>query len=174
MPPDRDSTVVDWVPPRRPRRRGRLLLLVVLGVLVLGTGTVLSYYVDQLWFDSLGYADVFWKTLRLQSQIFSGFTLVTFLVLYGSFLAIKPDRIGELSGIPILVNGQPITLPVEPVLRLIAIGGAVLLAIVSGAGMMSDWTTLALYWSGAGDAAISTADPIFNQSIPFYLFTLPA
>src|SRR5262245_12365583 len=106
MPPGRDGTVVDWVPPRRPRRRGRLLIAVVLGVLLLGTGTVLSYYVEALWFDALGYGEVFWKTLRLQSQIFTGFTLVTFLALYGSFLAIKPPRIGELSGIPILVNGQ--------------------------------------------------------------------
>src|SRR5262247_727843 len=168
------AETIDWPPKRSRRRRGRLFLFALAAVLLLSAGTALSYYVDALWFESLGYVDVFWKTLRLQSQIFTGFTLVTFAVLYGSFLAIKPPRLGELSGIPILVNGQPITLPVEPVLRLIAIGGAALLAIVSGAGMISDWTTLALYWSGAGTAAVSTVDPIFNRSIAFYLFTLPA
>ena len=42
-------------------------LLAVLAVLVLGGGTALSYYVDALWFDSLGFADVFWKTLQLQA-----------------------------------------------------------------------------------------------------------
>src|SRR5262249_19310165 len=139
-----------------------------------GTGTILSYYVDALWFESLGYADVFWKTLRLQSQIFTGFTVVTFVLLYGSFVLIKPPRLGELSGIPILVNGQPIQLPVEPVLRPIALGGSALLAFVGGAGMVSEGTTLALYWSGAAASPVSTADPIFNRSIGFYLFDLPA
>jgi hypothetical protein len=170
--PNREGTVVDWVPPKRPRRRGRLFILVALGILLLGGGTVLSYYVDALWFDSLGYGDVFWKTLRLQSQIFTGFVLVTFLVLYGAFLALKPPRLGELTGIPILINGQPITLPVEPVLRLVGVGGAALLALVTGVEMMSEWTTFALYWSGAG-AAVADVDPIFNRPIAFYLFTLP-
>src|SRR5437879_13034557 len=115
------AETIDWPPPRRPRRRGRLLILAVLAVLVLGAGTALSYYVDALWFDSLGYVDVFWKTLKLQSEIFTLFFLVTFLVLYGSFLAMKPIRFGEL---PIVINGQPIRLPVEPVLRIIAMVGA--------------------------------------------------
>jgi uncharacterized membrane protein (UPF0182 family) len=152
----------------------RWLGIAVLVVLVLGGGTVLSYYVDALWFDSLGFADVFWTTLRLQSLTFTFFTVVSFAVLYGSFLALKPPRLGELTGVPILINGQPLTLPVEPVLRLIAIAGAALVALATGAGMMADWTTLALYWSGAGASPASTADPIFFKPIPFYLFTLPA
>src|SRR5213593_1453052 len=119
------AETIDWPPPRRPRRRGRLLILAVLAVVVLGAGTALSYYVDALWFDSLGYVDVFWKTLRLQSLIFTVFLLATFLVLYGSFAVMKPMRFGEL---PILINGQPSRLPVEPVLRLIAMVGALFIA----------------------------------------------
>ena len=112
---------IDWPPHRRSRRRGLILLLVVAGVLLLGGGTALSYYVDALWFDSLGYGAVFWKTLNLQATVFSTFTLATFVILYGSFVALKPPRLGELTGFPILINGQPIKLPVEPVLRLIAL-----------------------------------------------------
>ena len=48
-----------------------------------------SYYVDALWFGSLGYADVFWKTLSFQSGVFAAFAAATFLILYGSFLALK-------------------------------------------------------------------------------------
>jgi uncharacterized protein len=154
--------------------RRRWLFLAVLAVVVFGGGTVLSYYVDALWFDSLGYADVFWTTLRLQSQIFTFFAVVTFAVLYGSFVVLKPPRLGELSGVPILINGQALRLPVEPVLRLIALAGAVLVSFATGAGMMGDWPTLALYWNGAANSPLSTADPIFNKPIGFYLFTLPA
>src|SRR5262245_38796469 len=152
----------------------RWLLIVLLALVVFGGGTVLSYYVDALWFDSLGYGDVFWKTLRIQSQIFTGAGAITFLVLYGSFLALKPERLGELTGVPILINGQPIRLPVEPVLRLIAVAVAALIAAATAAGMLADWTTLALWWNGAGDSPLSNSDPIFFKPIAFYLFTLPA
>ena len=47
-------------PPRR--RRRFLLILAVLAAIVFGGRTALSYYVDVLWFGSLGYGDVFWKT----------------------------------------------------------------------------------------------------------------
>jgi len=170
---DHDRTVVDWPPPRRPRPRGRIFVIAALALLLLGGGTVLSYYVEALWFDSLGYSDVFWKTLRLQSGIFTLFAAVTFVVLYGSFAAVKPPRLGELSGVPILINGRPLRLPVEPVLRLIAIAGAVLIALATGASMMAEWTTFALYWNRAAGNTLSVTDPIFGRPIAFYLFTLP-
>jgi len=145
---------------------------------VLSGGTALSYYVDALWFGSLGYGDVFWKTLNVQARIFTLFALVTFAALYGSFLALKPERLGEIAGGRILINGQPLTLPVEPVLRLIALAAALLVALASGAGMMADWQTLALYWYGAPAQLPASAqqivDPIFGRPLAFYLFTLPA
>jgi len=75
---------IDWPSMRAPRRRRRFLLLVIaaLAVIVLGGRAALSYYVDLLWFDSLGYRDVFWKTLGLQWGIFTAFAAATFLILY--------------------------------------------------------------------------------------------
>ena len=166
------AETLDWPPPRQPRRRGRLVILAVLGVLFLGVGTALSYYVDALWFGSLGYADVFWTSLNLQAAVFTGFSLVTFLVFYGSFLALKPARLGELAGLPIMINGQPIKLPVEPVLKLVALVVSVVIALATGAGMMGEWTTLALYWHAP--AATGAVDPILGRPLTFYLFTLPA
>ena len=65
------SRVVDWPPPRRPPRRNRgvLLLVAVLVAIMFGGGTALSYYVEALWFRSLGFADVFWKTVTLQVAV---------------------------------------------------------------------------------------------------------
>ncbi len=168
------ADTIDWPPPRRPRRRGRLFLLAVLAVIALGAGTALSYYVDALWFDSLGYIAVFWKTLSLQAAIFTGFAAVTFVILYGSFLALKPVDLAELARGAILVNGQPVQLPVEPVLRLIALGLSLVIAAATGAGMMAEWPTLALYWYGGAGPVSYPPDPIFGRQVPFYLFTLPA
>ncbi len=168
--------VVDWPPPRRPQRqnRGLLLLGAVLLAIMFGGGTALSYYVESLWFDSLGYLDVFWTTLNVQAVVFSVFAAVTFLVLYGAYVALKPPRLGELTGVPILINGQPIQLPVEPVLRLIALGGSLAIAFVTGAGTMARWETLALYWYKPSSPVTPLLDPIFARPIDFYLFTLPA
>lgn len=174
---------IDWPPRNRPRpRRGRLVLLAILAALFFGGGTALSYYVDSLWFASLGYSDVFWKTLDFQGAVFTAFAAITFLILYGTFAFLKPARLGDLlSGSGILINGQPLRLPVEPVLRAVAVIAALLVAVATGAAMMADWPTLALYWYGrpadlqpAAAAAARMADPIFGKPLSFYLFALPA
>ena len=162
---------IDFPPPREPRRRGRLLLLAAIALLVIGSGTTLSYYVDSLWFDSLGFGDVFWRMLRLQSEIFLAFGLATFAALYGAFLALKPADLDSLGTSRILLNGQPLKLPVGPALRLIAIVACGFLALVTGLGMMAQWNTFAVYLHQP--AASSTVDPIFGRPITFYLFTLP-
>ncbi len=173
-----DRPVIDWPPPQRPRRRrGRIAALVALALVVFGGGTALSYYVDALWFGSLGYADVFWKSLNLQAAAFSVFFAATFAILYGAFAALKPPRLGELTNFPILINGQPIRLPVEPVLKLIAGVAALLIALATGAGFMNEWPTLALWRYARPEALPDTAralDPIFGRPIGFYLFALPA
>ena len=169
-----DTRVVDWPPPRRPRRRlGLWLILGVLAAVVFGGSTTLSYYVEALWYSSLGFGDVFWKTLNIQGAVFSAFFGVTFLVVYGAYLIFKPARLGELAGGAIVFNGQPLRIPVEPVLRLIALAVGLLVAAATGAGMMAEWPTLALYWYG-GSVASSVVDPIFAKPTSFYLFTLPA
>lgn len=165
-------STADWTPSRPPRRRGRFLLLALAALVLFGGGTSLSFYVDSLWFDSLGFADIFWKTLRIQSTVFSIFTLATFVLLYAAYAALKPAQLDLTSG-PILINGQPLRLPVEPVLRTIALIASAFLAAVTGLGMMAEWTTFAIYWHQVPAAAGATLDPIFGRPTTFYLFTLP-
>jgi len=176
------AETIDW-PPRQPRRhRGVLAFFVLAAAVLFGGGTTLSYYVDALWFASLGYADVFWTTLNVQAVVFTMFAVVTFVVLYGAFLALKPPRLADfLASGAILVNGQPVRVPVEPVLRVIALAAAALIAVATGAGVTANWSMLALYWYGsaaaAGDgarAAAALTDPVFGRPLSFYLFTLPA
>src|ERR1700756_5185249 len=66
---------------RRPGGRLFLLLLVLVAVIVLGGRGAVSWYVDALWFGSLGYSAVFWKTLTLQWSVFGLFFGATFLIL---------------------------------------------------------------------------------------------
>jgi uncharacterized membrane protein (UPF0182 family) len=167
---------IDWPPPRlgQPRRRRILLFLVILAGIIFVGRTSLSYYVDLLWFGSLGYRDVFWKTLNLQSGVFTAFTAATFVILYGSFLALKHAHLPDLpSGHTIYIGGQPLKLPVEPVLRLIALGISLAISVATGAGMMAEWPTLALFWYAPRTTG-GVVDPIFGKPLNFFLFVLPA
>src|SRR5271170_4816924 len=166
---------IDWPPPPPPPFRRRfLLILAVLAAILFGARTALSYYVDVLWFGSLGYGEVFWKTLSLQWGIFTAFTAATFLILYGSFLALKRAHLADLpDGHTIVIGGQPMKLPVEPVLRLIALGVSLAIAAATGAAMTGEWPTLALFWYAPRTAG-SVVDPIFGKPLNFFLFTLPA
>ena len=141
-------------------------------MVVFGGSAVVSYYVDALWFQSLGYATVFWTRLNLQAMIFGVFAVVTFLTIGGVFLAIRPARFNEILGGRILINGQWVQLPIEPILKLLALALALVSAFVAGASMMGSWTTLALFWHAPHD--VGTLDPIFGKPVGFYLFTLPA
>lgn len=175
-PPFRRPTRVPSRPPQRPTRRLRRLLFIFAAILLISIGgrTWLSYYMDALWFGSLGYSSVFWKTLRLQSFVFILFTVATYVIVYGTYLAIKKTQLSSLPGShTIFIGGQPIKLPVEPVLRFISITGSILIAFLTGAVMLSEWSTLALFWYAPASAK-SLLDPIFGKPTSFYLFTLPA
>jgi len=166
----RTDVVVDGRPPRR--RRVLVSCLAGLAIALFGGSATLSYYVDALWFESLGYTSVFWIRLSLEAATFGAFALITFLALYAVFLALKPARLDELLGGTILINRQRVKLPVEPVLNLIGLGLALLIGVAIGASMMARWTTLALYWYAPRGEA--TLDPVFGRPLSFYLFTLPA
>src|SRR5260370_5462184 len=122
---------IDWPRTPRPRRRGRRFFFIRAAVVavVLACRTALSYYVEALWFGSLGYRDVFWKTQGVQWVIFAAFAATTFLILYGSFLALKRAHSTELrSGQTIFIAGQEVRLPVQPVLNLIMLGVSLVIA----------------------------------------------
>ena len=164
---------IDW-PRTHPPRRRLLLLIAVLVAIVFSGRTALSYYTDMLWFGSLGYGSVFWKTLDLQWWIFAVFALATFLLLYGSLLALKWAHLPDLpSDHTIFIGGQPLRLPFELVLRIITLFASLAIAAASGAVMAAEWPTLALFWY-APRATGGVVDPIFGKPLNFFLFTLPA
>ncbi|MGH9524416.1 MAG: UPF0182 family protein, partial [Terriglobales bacterium] len=157
-------------PPRG--RRWWWLLFVVLLIVMFSGRTWLSYYVDALLFGSLGYAAVFWRAVGIQSAVFTTFTAVTFLALWGIYLALKRGFLDdETAGRTVLIGGQPLRLPVNSVLRAVAAVVSIGIAILTGVAMTAQWPALALYWYAPRSGV---ADPVFGRPLSFYLFTLPA
>jgi uncharacterized membrane protein (UPF0182 family) len=168
---------IDWplhTQPPQQHRRKFLFLIAFVAVILLGSRAAISYWVDLLWFRSLGYGEVFWKTRFMEWGVFAGFAAATFLILMGVFAALKHAHEADLpSTHSIPFGGQTFNLPVALVLRVAAIAGSLLVALATGSAFEAQWPTLALYWQ-APSASGSIADPIFARPLNFYLFTLPA
>ena len=166
---------IDW-PAHGKTQRPRLAVYLFLAVVVLifvGSRTAISYWVDLLWFRSLGFATVFWKSFSLEWGTFAVFAALTFLILFGAFLVLRHSHAADLPDThTIFFAGKPVELPVAKFLHVIAIIAALLISIATGFAMEAQWPTLALYWYAPHTATI--ADPIFNRPLGFYLFTLPA
>ncbi|HEU5452308.1 MAG TPA: UPF0182 family protein, partial [Terriglobales bacterium] len=153
-----------------PRRRWIWLILGLILLLLFSGRTWLSYYVDALWFGSLGYAGVFWTTLAWEWGVFAAAGVATFAVLYGAFLILKSTQLSDGEGQSILIGGRMVRLPVGRMLRLAAFAVSVLIALLTATAMMAMWQTFALYWHTPASGA---TDPIFGRSLTFYLFALP-
>ena len=159
---------------RSGRRRWLLVLAGVLLVALIVARTVLSDWVDLLWFESLGYGGVFWKTLALELGVFAIFSVVTFCLLYGASIVVRRAHQADMpSEHAIVIAGRRVSLSVAPALRWISLIVAAGIAVLTGLAMAPEWPTLALFWyapKGLGTAA----DPVFGRPLEFFLFTLPA
>ena len=168
---------IDWPTKPTPSRRPRIALLVVVILLfavLFGGRTAVSWWVDAIWYGSLGYSEVFWKTLQLEWEIFGLFAILTFGVLYGVFSLLRRAHRDDLpQDHTLLFGGRPVTLSVKPVLGFVGAGGSVIIAILSGGAMAAEWPTLAMFWN-APVATGGVVDPIFSRPLNFYLFALPA
>ena len=180
MRDDISPDVID-LPPRRPRRRRPILWLAIVALaLFFGGDALLSYYVDSIWFASLGYGEVFWKTVGFQSAVFAAFAAATFGLLFGGFFALEAPQLRPGgSGTFIMINNRPVQLPVGRVLRFLAFAGSAVVALIAAGGMASAWPTFALWWYGRPSATLlagadHAVDPILGRPVAFYMFTLPA
>jgi len=154
----------------------RLMIYFFLAIVILifiGGRTAVSYWVDLLWFGSLGYASVFWKSFGLEWGTFAVFASLTFVILLAAFFALRHSHAADLPDThTIFFGGRPIELPIKKFLRTIAVVAALVISLVTGFAMEAQWPTLALY--RYAPRTTSVADPIFGRPLGFYLFTLPA
>ena len=167
-----------YVFPNRDRsnrpRRTVIFVFIVLAVLLFSARTLISYYVDSLWFSSLGYASVFWTTLSYEWLCFALAFVATFGILYAWFSGLRYGCREELASAgTVRFGNQSYELPVGPVLSVAGLLGSVIVALIAGAAFMSEWSQFALYFKAPVNPA-QPHDPILGKTIGFYLFTLPA
>ncbi len=130
----------------------------------------ISFYVESLWFASLGFEPVYWYRLKAEATVFLIFAVVSAFVLWLLFRLVMPP--GGYSRRPFLQFGQEaIVIPTAETLKRLASPAAAVVGVFFGLSFSSDWNTYALFINSVPTPSMS--DPIFGRPISFYLFTLP-
>src|SRR5882672_6809483 len=96
--------------------RWLVLRLIFLIVIVIAAYQSLSFYVESLWFNSVGYEAVYWYGLRAEALVFAGFAAATTLVLWLLFRLLLPKP-GTVRRPLVELPGETIALPSTRVLR---------------------------------------------------------
>ncbi|CAN7424023.1 UPF0182 family protein [Arthrobacter sp. LjRoot78] len=159
-------------PPGRPQpRRGALTpTLIVVALVVVGFIFFANVWTDVLWYQQLGFFEVFLTENLARIIIF----LVAFALMFAAmFYAIR-----------IAYHARPVYAPdseirdnlnryqaqLEPVRRVVMIGLPILFGLFAGSAAASQWQKVLLFLN---QEPFGQNDPQFNLDISFYLMTLP-
>src|SRR5207253_1434023 len=111
--------------------RGFLIRLAIVIVLLIGAFQSISFYVESLWFGSLGFEPVYWYRLQAQAIIFAAFTIGSAIILWLLFRAVMPAA--GYSRRPFIQFGQEeIAIPTAETLKGLALPAAVLIGVFFG------------------------------------------
>jgi uncharacterized membrane protein (UPF0182 family) len=139
-------------------------------IVVLSLGQSIAYYTDWLWFQEVGYANVFTTTVGVKLLLALICGAVFFLVLYANvkFAA----RV--LRGVRFLDFENALELPrpelIDPLIRRLLLPACILLGLIAGPQGAGEWEDALLFFNAM---PFGLSDPVFGNDIGFYIFRLP-
>src|SRR5213592_3989431 len=151
--------------------RGQPIGLLLLLFLALGlVAQLVPLYTDWLWFQEVGYTEVFTTTLALRGSLFAGLTLSVLIFLYVNLTfaarTAAPDVIWELED----QLGLPGRVVIEPLIRRFLPVVLLAISLVAGLRATVHWETVLGYLNAA---EFGKTDPLFGRDLAFFVFTLP-
>jgi uncharacterized protein len=126
----------------------------------------LGFYTDWLWFDSLNYASVFTTRVTASIGLFLAGAIIFWVFLALNVLLARRLEPRGLDDTPISQVAAAVGIRITPVILIVA----AVFAFFMGSGLGATWEQLLLYLN---QIEFGLADPIFNNDVSFYLFTLP-
>ena len=153
--------------------KGRVLVSAVIGLvllLVFSAKGLSGFYVNVLWFDSVGRGDVYWGILRSKGELVVIFTLGSFLFLWVNMLI--ADKVAPLS-LPTTPEDMALMRVREATAKSrgkLRIAVAVLVSLMLGLPAAGQWQEWMMF---RHRQAFSTGDPLFRANVGFYVFRLP-
>jgi uncharacterized protein len=152
------------------RRRWWVVVAGLVVLLLLFATRLATFYTDVLWFDSVGYASVFWTllTTRIGLGLVGG--VVVAAVVAGNLLLAQ--RLAPPYRIPspqeeVVERYREL---VEPFARPLMLAAALVIGLLSGLSMVGEWDTYLLWRNGV---PFGIQDPHFGRDVGYFVFTLP-
>ncbi len=152
-------------------RRSRRVIIALVGIAVLAIlwFNFVGVYVQYLWFRQVGYTNVFTTQLLSRIALFlitgiiSGAVVFTAIVLaYRSRPVFVPtDDADPLAPYRLAISSRP---------KLVTIGIASIVGLISGLSAQGNWETVQLWLRGT---SFGTTDAEFGNDVGFYVFDLP-
>ena len=158
--------------------------LLIAAAAIIATLVILAvlsrFFVDWLWFDSLGYKSVFTTVWLTMIVMFIAVTVLSSALLWlNGFLAARAHTPGprrrnsfrmmgrNIEGVPEIIEFSLDRIP----WRLIVPAAALLIGLFIGFAQTSNWDTV-LKWLHA--VSFAKTEPLFGRDLGFYIFSLPA
>ena len=158
---------------RRSSGRGRIIVIVVIAVaflLITSLRGLAGFWTDYLWFDSLGLSSVFSGVLGAKIALGVIFTGVFFVLTFASLTV--ADRIAPknrpLGPEDDLLNRYHAVVDRRATLFRGLL--ALVLGLIAGVGMSSEWNQWILFRNGG---SFGIKDQTFQTDVGFYVFKLP-
>lgn len=152
------------------RSRALLITAVVVVVAIFALTAFASIYTDRMWYQSVGYGQVFSTMLWTKIALF-----LVFGVVLGGTAALNMYLAYRFRPLFRPTSREQSNLDryrdvVTPIRVWLVAGGAVVLGAFAGTSGLSHWRTF-LLWRNGG--TVGDEDAYFNKDIGFYLFDLP-
>ncbi|MGH7356160.1 MAG: UPF0182 family protein [Candidatus Rokuibacteriota bacterium] len=152
------------------RRLPPLLLAAIVLVVVVLVAQLVPLYTDWLWFEEVGYTQVFVTTLSLRGSLFTAVAAAVLIFLFANLTfaarTSPPDVYWELED----QLGLPGRVVIEPLLRRLMPLVLTLIAVVSGLRGSAAWETILGYFNRT---PFAITDPVFGRDLAFFVFELP-
>lgn len=159
-------------PPGRlqPKRGALTPTLIVVALVVVGFIFFANVWTDVLWYQQLGFFEVFLTENLARISIFvTGFAIMFAAVFYAIRIAYHARPVYAPDS-EIRDNLNRYQAQLEPVRRVVMIGLPVLFGLFAGSAASSQWQKVVLFFN---QEPFGQNDPEFGLDIGFYLMTLP-
>lgn len=163
--------------PPKPENKGRtgrrsplIPTLIIVGVIVVAFVFVTQVYADVLWYQQLGYLDVFITENVTQILLFLSTFLVVGASIYFSLRVAYRSRPVYAPDNAMQDNLNRYQEQLEPVRRAVMLGIPVVVAVFAGTAAASQWQNVLLFFH---QVPFGQTDPEFGLDFSFYLYTLP-
>jgi uncharacterized membrane protein (UPF0182 family) len=157
-------------PGSRRRRRGIVIGLIILVIVIASLRTFAVFYTDALWFSSVSLHPVWAKLLGIKAGLMLTFSAVFAALLLASLLVaerLAPKGPSLDAEDEFVKRYQEV---VGPYARWLRVGVVTVLSLIVGSQAIGQWQNWILF---SNSSQFGTTDPQFHRNVGYYVFTLP-